>query len=177
MNKYQRFINTDFKQQCLSALENYWEIEESIDYDVNIEWKNRKYIKLISEKTELDLVDALRSITGYSFFIFEDNYFHCQYDHLKKRKKDIYYDPNEIGTKWFLISLLHEVWHFPRIYELWEIWNEKIARFNSIKIATALKNQYNFCCLAWFQWHNDVYNYINEYLLTQSNSPWQKELS
>lgn len=177
MNKYQKIINTDFWEQFFWELTKYWSIQESRDFDITIEWKNRKYIKLISEKAELDLVDALRSITGYSFFMFEDNYFHCQYDHFKKRKKDIYYDPTEIELNWFLISLFHEAWHFPRIYELWEIWNEKIAWLNSIKIATALKNQYNFCSLAWFQWHNDVYNYINEPLLTYSKQLCQKELS
>lgn len=176
MNKYQKIINTDFKQICTSELEKYWEIEESRDFDITIEWKNRKYIKLISDKTELDLVDALRSITGYSFFMFEDTYFHCQYDHFKKRKKDIFYDPSEIWTNWFLISLLHEVWHFPRVYE-WKILREKLARLNAIKTATSLKNQYNFCSLAWFQWHNDVYNYIDEFLSTHLSESCQKELS
>jgi len=52
-----------YKGIIIKSVEEYGEIQERRNYDVEIMGKNRKYPTIILHKTRIDLVDALEVIT------------------------------------------------------------------------------------------------------------------
>lgn len=165
MRWWEKRINTNssYKDKFFSALQEYGEIEQTRNFDVEINGKRRKYFIVTTDQTKINLVSALKEKVWYSFFFFEGRDFWCG-SPLEKWKKEVYYNINELDDSWFFLSLFHEVSHFPLGYKENDPMQEKEAWLKAIQLARILKNTYNICFLAWFKDHLSVYDYARKFI-------------
>ncbi len=155
-----------YKDDFLSILKKYGKIEDMRKFQIDIQWKDKKYPTIISDYTKIDLVDILRKHTWYSFFFFEDENFYWKMPLGTPRKKEIYYNKNELDHAGFLLSLLHEVGHFPIHHDKDILQEEKDAWIKAMELARIFKNTYDVCFLAGFKNHGSVYNYTKKFIKT-----------
>lgn len=166
MSKSNYLSDKDYKDQFLWELQKYGNIQQERNFAIDIIWKERKYPIVTAKNTTIDLVEALKDKTWYSFFFFEDESFHTFNAAGTKWKKEIYYNKKELNDPGFFISLLHEVGHFPINDYITKLEEEKRAWIKAIQIAAALKNTHNICFLAGFKGHQDIYDYAKKFIKT-----------
>ena len=176
--------NTSYKDKFLSILEGYGNIENTRNFDTNIKknsiknsikiffsWNKRKYPKIITDQSKIDLVDILKKHTGYDFSFFEGDNF-LAFPKENTVEWEINYNKNELEKKGFFFDLLHEVGHFPRDWDHEDrIQAEKTARIKAIQLAKIFKNTYNICFLAGFENYDEVYNYAKTYIKKYEEEP------
>jgi len=175
---------TSYKDEFLSILEGYGDIENTRNFDTDIKknsiknsiknffsWNKRKYPKIITEQSKIDLVDILKKHTGYEFSFFEGDHF-LAFPRENTVEEEINYNKNELEKKWFFFDLLHEVWHFPRDWDNEDrVQAEKKAWIKAIQLAKIFKNTYNVCLLAGFENYDEVYNYAKTYIKKYEDEP------